>query len=375
MTIPIGCAKSLTTIRFEHEGRVGELLPIVLLNALLNILTLGFYRFWARTRVRRFLWGNTALLGDRFEYTGTGAELFKGFIFVLFAVLLPITVTNIIAEFYFADNDIIYGVYNLALLVAIWFLIGVAIYRARRFRLSRTRWRGVRAAQTGPAAAYGAQYLGFLFLNLLTLGWTYPLMRIRLMSRMINHTWFGDRKFEFSGSSGPLFKRFAIIWLGCAAAGGAIWLLYLLLPETHSFIRNPDSFAYADPENFHVYVFPIWMIVVAGLMAFVILPPIIFCAYTVKEFRYFAECTTFESARFKFNATVGAFLWLIVGNIVINLLTLGLGLPFTQMRVFRFVCDRLSAGGEIDIDAIIQNAEKRSGLGEGLADAFDVGAV
>ena len=105
-------------------------------NALLNILTLGFYRFWARTRVRRFLWGNTALLGDRFEYTGTGAELFKGFIFVLFAVLLPITVTNIIAEFYFADNDIIYGVYNLALLVAIWFLIGVAIYRARRFRLS-----------------------------------------------------------------------------------------------------------------------------------------------------------------------------------------------------------------------------------------------
>ena len=50
MTIPIGYAKSLTTMRFEHEGRVGELLPIVLLNALLNILTLGFYRFWARTR-------------------------------------------------------------------------------------------------------------------------------------------------------------------------------------------------------------------------------------------------------------------------------------------------------------------------------------
>ena len=92
MTIPIGYAKSLTTMRFEHAGRVGELLPIVLLNALLNILTLGFYRFWARTRVRRFLWGNTALLGDRFEYTGTGAELLKGFLFVLFAVLLPITV-------------------------------------------------------------------------------------------------------------------------------------------------------------------------------------------------------------------------------------------------------------------------------------------
>ena len=161
MTIPIGCAKSLTTIRFEHEGRVGELLPIVLLNALLNILTLGFYRFWARTRVRRFLWGNTALLGDRFEYTGTGAELFKGFIFVLFAVLLPITVTNIIAEFYFADNDIIYGVYNLALLVAIWFLIGVAIYRARRFRLSRTRWRGFARPKQAPPPHTAPNTLAF----------------------------------------------------------------------------------------------------------------------------------------------------------------------------------------------------------------------
>jgi len=375
MTIPIAHVKSPMTMRFEHQGRAGALLPIVLLNALLNILTLGFYRFWARTRVRRYLWGNTTLLNDNFEYTGTGGELFKGFLFVLFVVLAPITITNIFAELYFAEDDVLYGIYNFTLLITIWFLIGVAIYRARRYRLSRTRWRGVRAAQTGSAATYGAQYLGFLFLNLLTLGWTYPLMRIRLMSRMMNHTWFGDRKFEFSGNAGPLIKRFAIIWIGCAATGVAVWLLYLSLPETHSFVRNPDSIVYIDTKNFHVFEFPMWMIIATGILAFIILPPIIFCAYTVKELRYFAECTAFDSARFNLDATVPALLWLIVGNIVINLLTLGLGLPFTQMRVFRFVCDRLSAVGEIDIDSIIQNAEKKIGLGEGLADAFDVGAV
>ena len=71
------------TLSFEHDGRVSELLPIVLLNALLNVLTLSLYRFWGKTRVRRYLWDNTNLLGDRLEYTGTGGELFKGFLFVL----------------------------------------------------------------------------------------------------------------------------------------------------------------------------------------------------------------------------------------------------------------------------------------------------
>ena len=52
------------TLSFEHEGRVSKLLPIVLLNALLNVMTLSLYRFWGKTRVRRYLWDSTNLLGD-----------------------------------------------------------------------------------------------------------------------------------------------------------------------------------------------------------------------------------------------------------------------------------------------------------------------
>ena len=86
--------QELGHMKFLHAGRVRELFPIALINALLNILTLTLYRFWGKTRVRFYLWGSTNLLDDRLEYTGTGGELFKGFLFVLFAIFLPVGILN-----------------------------------------------------------------------------------------------------------------------------------------------------------------------------------------------------------------------------------------------------------------------------------------
>ena len=50
------------------------LLWLLLRNLLLTIITVGIYRFWAKTRVRQFFWRHTKLLGDRLEYLGTGGE-------------------------------------------------------------------------------------------------------------------------------------------------------------------------------------------------------------------------------------------------------------------------------------------------------------
>ncbi len=39
-------------LKFEHAGRAGEIAPIAVVVGLLNIVTLSFYRFWGKTRVR-----------------------------------------------------------------------------------------------------------------------------------------------------------------------------------------------------------------------------------------------------------------------------------------------------------------------------------
>src|SRR6476660_7621863 len=73
-------------IRFTGNWR--EYLPIAATNALLIICTLGVYRFWAAARQRRYLWSRTHIIDDCLEWTGTGKEMFIGFLIVI-AVLAP----------------------------------------------------------------------------------------------------------------------------------------------------------------------------------------------------------------------------------------------------------------------------------------------
>src|SRR6185436_8107370 len=66
----------------------------------LLICTLGIYRFWLTTDMRRFLWSNSEIAGDHLEYTGTARELLIGFLIAI-AVMLPIN-----ALFFLAALDL-----------------------------------------------------------------------------------------------------------------------------------------------------------------------------------------------------------------------------------------------------------------------------
>ena len=65
-------------IHFYGDWR--EYLPIAFTNFLLTVVTLGIYRFWATARERRYLWSRTTVIDDPLEWTGTGKEMFVGFV-------------------------------------------------------------------------------------------------------------------------------------------------------------------------------------------------------------------------------------------------------------------------------------------------------
>src|SRR4029453_16395046 len=65
--------------RLRFHGSAMGLFGIQGGNALLTLLTLGVFYFWAKTRVRKYVMGETELEGDRFAYHGTGRELLVGF--------------------------------------------------------------------------------------------------------------------------------------------------------------------------------------------------------------------------------------------------------------------------------------------------------
>ena len=73
------------------SGSRREFFELVKRGAGLEFVTLGFYRFWLLTDIRRHLWANTLVGGDAAEYTGRGKELLIGFLVAL-AILVPVYV-------------------------------------------------------------------------------------------------------------------------------------------------------------------------------------------------------------------------------------------------------------------------------------------
>ena len=209
--------------RVEFTGSRHELLGILVSGYALMIPTIGLYRFWQATWKRRFYWQNTVVDGEPLEYTGSATQLLLGFFFAL-AFFLPIYV----ALFYFSmqDSDLVLASYAVIGAV-IWFLSGYAIYRARDFRLSRTLWRGIRFDQRGNAWAYAIRRLLWSVLMVLTLGLVYPWMASSLWRYRYRHTWYGDRKFEISGNwlafAGPYYGTYFLnlFTIGATAIGVA----------------------------------------------------------------------------------------------------------------------------------------------------------
>jgi len=71
------------------SGSRSEFFDLVKRGAGLEFVTLGFYRFWLITDIRRHLWTNTQIEGDGAEYTGRAKELLIGFLIAL-AILVPV---------------------------------------------------------------------------------------------------------------------------------------------------------------------------------------------------------------------------------------------------------------------------------------------
>jgi len=205
------------------SGQRGEFRRLVTRGALLELVTVGFYRFWLATDIRRHLWSHTSVDGDGFEYTGRAGELLIGFLFAL-AILVPIY----LAYFLVGLEAERFKAFASFPLVAFFYVFGqFAIYRARRYRLTRTVWRGVRFWMTGSGWAYAARAALWALLMPLTLGLILPWREAALERCKMRHSHFGDLQGSFEGRGWEFFKRGFWIWLTAVVA---LLVLVLAVP-------------------------------------------------------------------------------------------------------------------------------------------------
>jgi uncharacterized membrane protein YjgN (DUF898 family) len=143
---------------------------LLIRGAALLMLTLGIYRFWLVTDVRRFLWSNTEIAGEPLEYSGTPLELLLGFLIAI-AILIPVYAGIFLAALDLGTIGKLSGATGFA---ALGIIGQYAIYRARRYRLTRTIFRGLRFHQEGSAWAFAFRAVAWWAVTALTLGLAYP---------------------------------------------------------------------------------------------------------------------------------------------------------------------------------------------------------
>jgi uncharacterized membrane protein YjgN (DUF898 family) len=204
-----GVATAAAYERVAYEGRPG-LVGLLSKNFFLTLITIGIYRFWAATRLRRYLWSNVRIGGDGLEYTGTGRELFLGFLIGL-AVLAPLSIVYIVVYRLSLGSPVLAGTIEGIYFLALFVFLQVALFRSRRYRLSRTTWRGIYAGQTGSTWHYLSLYLGYGLLTVVTLGLALPWMHVALARYKLNNTTFGNRTMHIQAKGSALFWRWLVV--------------------------------------------------------------------------------------------------------------------------------------------------------------------
>jgi uncharacterized membrane protein YjgN (DUF898 family) len=301
------------------HGTGGTLCGIHVVNTLLILVTLGIYYFWAKTRVRRYLAGQTEMELDRFAYHGTAKELLLGTLKAVVVFGLPVLLLNFIRDVLEvpAALKVIAGVISGSL---IFVFFPVAVVGARRYRLSRMSWRGIRFSFRGRVWDMVKIFILGTFLTGVTLGLYYPFFLVDRQRFLVSRSYFGSERFGFTGRGRELFGPFVVAILLTLPTLGLIWA---------------------------------W--------------------YVARKRRFFWDHTSLGPARFSCHVTGGALLGLWVVNAILLVGTLGIAWPWVRVRNIDFTFRYLALIGPLDLARIEQQAQQAGSTGEGLSGFFDSG--
>jgi uncharacterized membrane protein YjgN (DUF898 family) len=296
---------------------------------------------------------------------------------VFLTILLPISIGSVALTAALGPDSPWLYVYQFAFIFLVYLFWGYALYKARKYQLTRTNWRGIRGNLVGSAMIYSLTYFGAMIAKSMSFGWATPVMNTVLQEQIVSDMRFGDAAFKFRGRPGQLYPTYAICWILAAVVmivGGAI-LFYVIGEHVGPFFKNlfDETVEHTTGEYLNAWLIG-GAIALAGLI-YIFVIPVMWAIYSAKELNTFATFTKLDGSPFKLDVTAGGLIWLTVLNLLILVFTLGIGQPFVQRRIMRYVVDRLSFHGTVDIDRIRQSQEALSTRGEGLADAFDVGGL
>ena len=301
----------------QFHGQAGTLFGIQIRNLLLILVTLGIYSFWARVKVRNYLWGQFEFDHDRLSYHGTGLETFKGWLKAAAFFGIPYALFRYGPK-WMGGGPALIGLGALLSILLVVLFFPMAVIGSRRYRLSRTGWRGIRFSFRKTWKDYIPLFWKGNFLSSITLSLYSPYYQMNREKFLVENTFIGDRHFDFDGEGKDLFKSYFIAFL----------------------LAIPTLF-------FSLF----W--------------------YHVVKHRYIWNHTIFREARFNCTITFGGMLKIAFLNFLTVLFTLGFAYAWAETRSIRYMVQNLTLEGYVD-KTLGQEAQSVNATGEELASFFDL---
>ena len=169
---------------------------------------------------------------------------------------------------------------------------------------------------------------------------------------------FGSESFEAQADWRPIIGRYLLFY----ALPIALFVLALI---------GAAFAAAAGGTNPGTAVVLMGMIAILGFYG---LMGLVAAAFYAAYARETVGHTHWAGLDFAFDARTKDWIRFVLVSFFLVLFTLGIGALFLGYRNWRFMTDHMQAYGELDLDRLGQSTTRAPTQGEGLLDAFDVGA-
>lgn len=336
----------------EFNGRAGEWFGIWIVNLLLSIVTIGIYSAWAKVRRRRYFNQNTVIAGRGFDYHATGRQILIGRLIVLAGLIVYALIGAV---------PLLAVVAPLVLLVLIPFLV----VRALRFNARMTSWANVRFGFDGGAVRALLVYLLYPFLVVFSLYLLMPFAARAIRGYTIGAHRLGVAPFAFACGIGPFYRAFltTLAWIVVVGAAVFAFVGRDLIGATQT-VGPPDlALATRLVGGFYVFLF-------LGLLP----AATIYNAFIRNA--VFNATTLDGGHRLRSDIAPLRLVWIALSNAVVVVLTLGLMLPWAQIRTAHYLASHTHVLPGGSVDDFVSGLQPRAGaVGDAFVDieGFDVG--
>lgn len=321
----------------------GELERLAWRHALLMLATGGLYVFWAKVDLRQRLWNAIRLGGTPLHYTGTVRDLLVPAL-AGFGVLAVLALALGLAWYFRTPLPKPQpSPWRFVVTIPLVYMIGLRLWRSRRYLLEHTVWRGRPGALADHDHAYARTHFLTMLAMPLTLGAILPWRQTVMARQMWRATELGGHGFAFDGSPRPLYRHFWGVWLGAIG-------IYLGVVLTLAFTMGPKitaaQRALALPAFSGRDIAIIAVLAIAATFAFTAL----FAWYRAGLLRALAASLSLDGARFTLDVSTKDFVRLAVANMALKLASLGLLAGLCEVRLARFLVARVVVTGDIPAD-------------------------